>query len=767
MQIIAIKKVEKSKIETFNFINEEVTQFKQLLPLLNQYTTAPVHLSNGHKAYINVIKIDNVFRIDCDMPTEHEMVSETLDRLELQYIKVPSTNFDPADPKQSYKYHFVIHARDVAQDIEQYKWQAKEFLKDTGLDFLYDTRVTTVVTQQMNPYKDGKEPIIAEHYSIYKEGKKYNAKTPPLHLKYDPLRTVSSKQDSIEQMPGLKYSNSKKTRTNLKLDMKSGINTIYGYTDVGHIANSLKPSERIGGLSCPFHNLNHTQEHTTAGYGFMWKNEDGSAWVKCGGAACKDRAMQIDDPFHINGHEVVDSHILSLYIRNTYFSPSKQMYIWIDKHGVERKFKIKSANVFFEDCLIYPEDLDVVSLAEKFSLNYEKLTKDEVVFKAQQIILQKALCYIETRQADRSEAFTNPFKNLGLSSINTPVAYVNLSYQPQPLTILRKRNELVEDYKSYFPEFDDVLDFILSCRFTQQKTSYLWLQANSNWGKSMLFEGVFNEILNVTIDVNEEIIKKFISGAPMGTDATVFTKKWLMFIDEFKGAISELKNIDSTIDINVKHGSNTTVKTPAKIFTSAEEVLSLKSSVGTDDQFLNRFLYISPSKSNIDGRELFSRNRTAYKNALAYYINDRFISKVRSFNNMSELEEWSNTKMKELTSKYSLKKQSTTIETGIQDSLIDFGIFLNTIGGFVDKDLEACIVYDKDNNLYLKYAPKLKSYFIHKFYDKQEANQLSRSTPTKLFNLNSTTKEIKGRITQVYTADWLESTRNYRTGSFD
>lgn len=168
-----------------------------------------------------------------------------------------------------------------------------------------------------------------------------------------------------------------------------------------------------------------------------------------------------------------------------------------------------------------------------------------------------------------------------------------LSYQNQTTY----RSDVIAEYIRHFPELMDVINFLVAARFApDRKQAYLWLHMPSNWGKSF-FKSVLDN-LNIIADISENEIKDAFKGKPVGLLPTNFIGKFALVVEEFKTVNSEMKQLENILSLAPKGLPACKVDIYAKLFFSAENVSSLTGSAGIEDQFANRFSYITRNAAN-------------------------------------------------------------------------------------------------------------------------------------------------------------------------
>ena len=177
---------------------------------------------------------------------------------------------------------------------------------------------------------------------------------------------------------------------------------------------------------------------------------------------------------------------------------------------------------------------------------------------------------------------------------------------------------IIADYKEHFTRFDDFLKFIVMARFAlDRKKAYLWVLAESDWGKGFL-TGVLAK-LGVCVETSMKEVEAMLEGRPVGRSAEDFKRAFVLLIDEFKTVKSELKQLQSQITLSPKNQLSCTVEIFAKVFTSAESVGSLVTENGVEDQFANR-MSIFQEAGDITKRRVFQEvgNSRYFRAVLAY-----------------------------------------------------------------------------------------------------------------------------------------------------
>lgn len=225
-------------------------------------------------------------------------------------------------------------------------------------------------------------------------------------------------------------------------------------------------------------------------------------------------------------------------------------------------------------------------------------------------------------QREKVEYKTDMFRSEPIVTIAEDLARVVLTHKPFHVNGKAINPAVIADYREHFPQIDDVLDFIIAGRFAlDRKRSYLWLLADSDWGKG-LFTGVLQN-LHTVVPMSVKEIEGIFEGKPAGRRPEDFKRSFVIAIDEFKTVKSEIKQLQSTMELAPKFGFTCTVEIFTKLFTSAENVASLVGEHGVEDQFANRMSIIE-GRGSITTRPLFDANKPAYVAAIEAYIASRF-----------------------------------------------------------------------------------------------------------------------------------------------
>ena len=190
---------------------------------------------------------------------------------------------------------------------------------------------------------------------------------------------------------------------------------------------------------------------------------------------------------------------------------------------------------------------------------------------------------------------------------------------------------IINDYKEHFTRLDLFIDFIVQSRFaSDRKYAYLWIKADSDWGKGFLMSAISNLDYNAgaVTGLSVKEVEKMFEGGPVGKSLADFKRSIVLHLDEFKTVKSELKNLENDIPVSPKNQLQFRAKVFAKVFTSAEPVPSLVGDSGADDQYANRFSLFE-EEGMLSKRPVFiERGKEAYMENVQSYICHKLNSRI-------------------------------------------------------------------------------------------------------------------------------------------
>src|SRR5690554_1322202 len=280
--------------------------------------------------------------------------------------------------------------------------------------------------------------------------------------------------------------------------------------------------------------------------------------------------------------------------------------------------------------------------------------------------------------------------------------------------------EIISDYKDHFKRFDEFLSFLVASRFAiDRKKAYLWILADSDWGKGFL-TGVLAE-LGVCVETSMKEIEAMFEGKPVGRSSEDFKRALVLLIDEFKTVKSELKQLQSTITLSPKNQLTCSVEIFAKVFTSAESVGSLVTENGVEDQFANR-MSIFKERGSIDERPLFnSVGKGNYYRAVLAYTAQRLNEGIGNAQKMGR--ERAEAKADAELTEFIKRNGLDTMFERFSDSLPDLAAEMAK--HFIGANYVGFLIYDKEDN-YLTSAAKNVDAYLESHFDYSELAGLRR-----------------------------------------
>lgn len=190
---------------------------------------------------------------------------------------------------------------------------------------------------------------------------------------------------------------------------------------------------------------------------------------------------------------------------------------------------------------------------------------------------------------------------------------------------------IVGDYRQHFPLIDAALEYIVAARFAlDRKKAYLWLWASSDWGKGFLL-GIMRD-LGLVVEMSVKEIEATFEGKAVGRRPEDFKRAMILAVDEFKAVKSELKQLQSEIQLAPKYQLTSRVEIFTKLFLSAESVGSLVGERGVEDQFANRMSMLTGT-GTLNDRPAYAKDQGRYFRAIRKFVADelnRLIAEYRA-----------------------------------------------------------------------------------------------------------------------------------------
>lgn len=285
---------------------------------------------------------------------------------------------------------------------------------------------------------------------------------------------------------------------------------------------------------------------------------------------------------------------------------------------------------------------------------------------------------------------------------------------------------IIDDYKQHFPQLDTFLDLLVASRFApDRKHCYLWMRAIADFGKGF-FTNVLKR-LGIVVELNEKEVEAAIEGRPVGKQATNFFRAWVTLFNEFKTVKSELKQLESTLEISPKNQLVQTVELYLKLFLSADDVKSLTGVDGVEGQFASRFNYWDNTQCGaINTRKKYCEvGSEAYFESVVHYIGlelNRRVEHMRSLGRHAAMKE-AEVFIKAFHDEYSIANTFGELSTQQDEILSDF------------KDWCLSLKEDDEGGQVTgKHRVEAYSY-LYRPTDKEKYGELLIRAPTKVFAL--------------------------------
>ncbi len=201
-------------------------------------------------------------------------------------------------------------------------------------------------------------------------------------------------------------------------------------------------------------------------------------------------------------------------------------------------------------------------------------------------------------------------------------------------------DKVIEDYKQHYTELDEFIKWLVSARFaSDRKYAFLYFLASSNWGKGLLFNGILKNRLGLVTEIKENSLIKINKSEPVGLSPESMLHSWILLINELGFLPSEVKELESTINLRPLYNDETEANVYAKIFCNASDMglKAFNGGNGVSDELKNRFSFIEHKKVITD-RPLFNKNQPHYVDSLANYIAKEINEQVEDYRKLGESE---------------------------------------------------------------------------------------------------------------------------------
>lgn len=260
-----------------------------------------------------------------------------------------------------------------------------------------------------------------------------------------------------------------------------------------------------------------------------------------------------------------------------------------------------------------------------------KAAKKEAIKAIYSETIDPILDYLKfENQRDHVEWSVDMFADRSRLEIRADVVRIVLTHKA--LTAPGKPDPaIVGDYRQHFPMIDAALEYIVAARFAlDRKKAYLWLWASSDWGKGFLL-GIMRD-LGLVVEMSVKEIEATFEGKAVGRRPEDFKRAMILAVDEFKAVKSELKQLQSEIQLAPKYQLTSRVEIFTKLFLSAESVGSLVGERGVEDQFANRMSMLTGT-GTLNDRPAYANDQGRYFRAIRKFVADelnRLIAEYRA-----------------------------------------------------------------------------------------------------------------------------------------
>lgn len=331
----------------------------------------------------------------------------------------------------------------------------------------------------------------------------------------------------------------------------------------------------------------------------------------------------------------VDTEVIGRMIRGAFWSGSKSKLFLLNDSQSLNQFQAGDAYKFLVRTFGSPVDAQAIGdlteeaiSAQGLDKTQEKALRRAVTEAAGTVILDHLKHH---NQREGVEWRCDMFAKEATMHLLEDKARVVLAHKPFEVPG-NYEQAIIDDYKQHFTRLDDFLEFLVQSRFAlDRKKCYLWILADSDWGKGFLL-GVLNT-LRISVSTSMKEIEAMFEGRPVGRAPEDFKRAFALVVDEFKTVKSELKQLQSEITLSPKNQLTASVEVFAKLFLSAESVASLVTENGVEDQFANRMSIFEESGSLVK-RQLYVEvgNPRYFASILAYSAEtmNRMVAKMQA-----------------------------------------------------------------------------------------------------------------------------------------
>ncbi len=197
-------------------------------------------------------------------------------------------------------------------------------------------------------------------------------------------------------------------------------------------------------------------------------------------------------------------------------------------------------------------------------------------------------------------------------------------------------NKVVSDYLEHLPVIPELLKLGTASKFsTNARYAYVWIKMLSGGGKGFFINRL--KVLGIAVSFSMEELEAVLRGKPSGKKQEDFDDLWFFIGDEVKHVKREMKELDSEMSLSSKFGFEFSVRLPAKILLSAEDIPTLTDG-GVEDQFVERLSgLILNTKVKLGDRAVFKEvGNNVYEQYIERYFSITLNKHVQEYRAMGK-----------------------------------------------------------------------------------------------------------------------------------
>jgi len=337
----------------------------------------------------------------------------------------------------------------------------------------------------------------------------------------------------------------------------------------------------------------------------------------------------------LEDQEYAHPEVIAAILASTFWSGQKSKGLMLNISG-DNIIQFVEKDILTQCQMIHGSFCDTEAINTRFNPHGYKL--DAGTNKELNSILSIPSTYLinhlkSHNHRDNMVISTDMFIDRSMMDIKRDTVAVKFKHPPfeTRLPVFEVDPVIINDYKKHFTRLDLFIDFIVQSRFaSDRKYAYLWIKADSDWGKGFLISTISSEDHNTgaVTKLSVKEVEKMFEGGPVSKSLPDFKRSIVLHLDEFKTVKSELKQLENEIPVSPKNQLQFTTKVFAKIFTSAEGVPALIGDSGIEDQFANRFSLFE-EQGMLSKRPVFiERGKEAYMNNVQSYVCHQLNSRI-------------------------------------------------------------------------------------------------------------------------------------------